>query len=738
MKFISFLQKFRLILIFGFFCLLPLFFLPLAQNPSEFSSQLLLLIFLLLFIFIWFLEGSLRGELILKDEKIIYFLMFGILVFAFLSLINSYSLFFSFLGRATQLSNSILSLISLFLFFFFCFNALSRDETLISLSLFLIFGTLATIFWIISKNPFLPPFQFSIFLSILILLSLLFIFKSRFPLKILFIILFFLLFGEAIFISNKILWIFLALNTLLIFLSFFRPPFSEILFPIVCLGIFIFSFVFYFISPNLLSETSPLVFQLSVIREAILKNLKIAFLGAGPSNFLFLYSQFRPSWINQTIFWGIRFAKGASEFLNWFLALGVFGALFFLSLLIYFFWNIFKPLFFSLNFSKDQKEVFIVGSLSLSLLIFFIFFQLNFFLQILLFAFLAFSLSALKKSKIFNVISKPFLFVLFNFLFLFSVLALSFGIFFQTKRVIGEIFYYRSLTKTREGKIKEGILNLEKATKIFPQEDIYWRDLAQLYLVQSTQTLTRTDISNEEKIQILRDNLSSGLRAINNAVNLAPYNVANWNVRGYFWRNLIGLQNGAENESLRSYERATKLEPTSPYSFVEMARVYILSAQNKAKSGKVEESKEDLNLALSLLEKSIQLKPDYPVAHYLLAVAYDQSGQAEKAIEKLEFLKQLSPNDMGTKFQLAVLYWRQKQFSKSKQELQEILNLDQNYLSAYYLLGLIADEEGEKDKAIFYFEKILEKRKDEKIEKILQNIKEGKKALEGLEFELPS
>jgi len=148
----------------------------------------------------------------------------------------------------------------------------------------------------------------------------------------------------------------------------------------------------------------------------------------------------------------------------------------------------------------------------------------------------------------------------------------------------------------------KGISYLVKAAQLNPLMDNYWRDLSQLYLAQANLVAQDQTISLEEKRNRINLMVGLGGEAINRATNLAPMNVANWNVRGFFYQNLIGIE-GAENQALASYRRAIQLEPSSPFSYGEMGRVYILLAQNYGQKGDEDKKAENLNLAIEVFKQ---------------------------------------------------------------------------------------------------------------------------------------
>jgi tetratricopeptide (TPR) repeat protein len=134
----------------------------------------------------------------------------------------------------------------------------------------------------------------------------------------------------------------------------------------------------------------------------------------------------------------------------------------------------------------------------------------------------------------------------------------------------------------------------------------------------------------------------------------------------------------------------------------------------------------------------LSLKEDYAPAHYLLAVAYDQLGKADLAIAKLEETKRIVSQDFGIAFQLGLLYWRKGEVDKAKGEFERVLSLNPNYQNAKYMLGLVLDKKGEKEKAKEIFEELLSKNPENReIKRILENLRKGLPALEGIKVSQP-
>jgi len=472
--------------------------------------------------------------------------------------------------------------------------------------------------------------------------------------------------------------------------------------------------------------------EIYILKGAFNKNLKNLFLGTGPGTFIFDYSLYRSPLLNQTIFWGTRFSKGHSFFLDWILTKGIFGGMVLLSL--YFFslisiFSYFKKLkegdeFFEIKLSLATA---LLGSIFVSF-----FYPFNFSL-FFIFWFLLSGFFFFLSQKIIKIdLSFTGKNLLINAIFIFSLFFSFSLIFLQGGKYLAEVNYLKGIKFSQAGNLDLAISYLQKAINLNPSLDLYWRDLSQLFLAKANLISQDQKLTNEEKRNLVNSAIFEGARAINRAVAIFPQNVANWNVRGFFYQNLIGIEEAAQ-EALKSYQMSIQLEPNSPYPYTEKGRVYILIAQDFAKKNDQKSQQENLNFAISILKKALELKSDYAPAHYLLAVAYDQLGEADLAISKLEEAKKFAPQDFGLAFQLGILYWRKNEIEKAKAEFERAINLNPDYSNAHYMLGLVLEKMGEKERAISEFEKVAKLNpENEEVKKILENLKKGLPPLEGI------
>jgi len=326
-----------------------------------------------------------------------------------------------------------------------------------------------------------------------------------------------------------------------------------------------------------------------------------------------------------------------------------------------------------------------------------------------------------------------FLAVVSSFLFL---LVLIFGlglVFVGGQKYIAEAKYVAAVRLVNQGNLEEGLNKLLSVARLNPSVDLYWRDLSQLYLNQVNQISQNQGLKEEERTQQVQAAITNAVSAARQAVEASPANIANWNVQGFIYRNLLGVP-GADQVVFSSYEKAIELDPASPFSWTELARAYIVQAQTlQNQKDAAEKRAEALNKGLEKLAKAIELKQDYAPAHFLTAVILQEQGKTKEAIAKLVETKAVAPNDLGVAFQLGVMYWQDNQLENARKEFEAILARQENHANAQYMLGLVLDKLGKKTEAKAAFQKLADLNPDNPdLKKILDNLSKNRPALEGI------
>ena len=741
------LKKISSLLIQFLILIFPIFYLPFSIDSIYFPRAILFSFLISLSLFFWFLASLFQKEITFRGNNIFYFVLFFFFLFSSISTFFSLYRPASLWGFPLIISESLVFLLFSLIFVFLLFHVFEKKvEIYLNLILLLIPVSILvflSIFQIYLKKTFFGIFfldflggltQSSIFLAILIPILISFFFQTKGFWKVLFgiLITIFLLF--ILNLGVRFAWVLIFILTVILSLFTLEGKKGEInLFRAGILSlVLIFSIVFYFLSSKILPPVPEINLgflpHLQILFSTLKENTKNLFFGTGPGTFIFDYSKYRPVALNQTIAWGIRFPNGASALLDVLTTKGILAGISFLSLFI---------LTSILTFKKILKEklTFIdigifISTFGIFLSSFFISFNIS--LWFLLWFLLGSTFYILSKETKVDFSAIPLLkslfFVIFCTIFTFCLIFS----FIQFQKYLANINYKSAVLKAQKN-LDLAIEKMKKAIQKDKESDIYWRDLSQLYLLKANQVFQSGDLPLEKKVEMVNPLIREGILAIEKAKEVSPNNVGNWNVRGFFYRNLIGFFKEAGEISLASYQKAIELEPNSPYSFGEMGRVYILLAQDADKRGDLAKKTEYLNLAKNQLEKALKKKPDYAPAHYLMAVAFSQEGKVKEAISKLEETRLAVPNDLGVQFQLSLLYYQSGELEKAKDILEKLAKDFPNYFQARYLLGLVYDKSGEKEKAKKEFEKVLELNPDnQEVKKILENLAKGLPALEGI------
>jgi len=584
-----------------------------------------------------------------------------------------------------------------------------------------------------------------------------------------------LFFFILLILNNQLLWLGLALAMLFPAVCEFVRR-ANINIPLVIIVASLFFILINRQMPVLISvptEIKPnLAVSLSVAR-GVLTGTRILF-GSGPATFGYDYSQFRPTSLNQTAFWPIRFNQGANFFATLLSTLGVLGIL----AVIFFVFVFFKKAFaflktevFSGNQTVDAGGISLIIFTGMTFLIINLFFYPVFFVE-LLFIFLGLGLLATGSKKVIemdfhsskteeqsaaasdnlDVFSEADvaggeainrrIYRRINGMknlrgfavFLGTIVSLSFALFFVyliIQKYTAAVFYAKGL---QSSSVEKSAVWLEKAVRWDSSSDQYLRALSQARLSQGNE-LTKTILTQEntQNIQTQFQNIiASAVDAARRAAELNPIDSLNWFNLGNVYENLIPIVNQADVFAEDSYNKAIERDPKNPQGFVDSARALIISIDRNPQDD-VNVIKEKLEKTESVLKKSIALKPDYAPANFLMAQIYIRQGDLAKAIVKVEEVARANMGDPGIAFQLGFLYYKNNQINQAQNELERAAVLSENYSNARYFLGLIYDQKGLKQKAIEQFEKIAQFNPDnQEVKNILNNLRAGRSALEAI------
>jgi len=743
--------------------LLPILFLPWTANVLGFNKQALLIILVFVSLFAWMLKILVLGKANF-NLSLIHIPIVALFLVYTASTVFSLWRYGSFWGWPQVNSESLLSLLGLTLLYFLVVNIFEKKEIFYLMISLVVSGFLAMLYGLLQLlGKFLIPIGFTkavsfntiggvnslaVFAAILLPMIIIFLTISKGKyLRIFFVATIALLAVLLLLINFQAAWWLVIVGSALIiaFGTQKRDALDNrwLILPMFFLALALLFSFFRFQIPGTPDRPVEVFLTNRASLDIVWNTLKESpIIGSGPGTFIYSFSKYKDIDFNQSSFWNLRFDWASSKMMTTLGTIGILGVLSFFALLGFFIFYGIKFLF-ARKGEEDEEFYWVLGlGIFISFLtisIAYFFYQSNLSLDFVWFLLMA-SFVALLSSNRKEVTLKPSSLVTLGITFAFTLIFI-FGLgilILEGQRYASAANYLQGMKDWQKGENIKTMEHFENAAQISPGNDLYWRELSQVYLQNINEISVRTDLSQAEitsQVQIL---INSAVNSAKIAVETNPQNVANWSARGSVYQNLIGMVGGTKEWAVESYKKALELEPTNPFFPTQIGIVLLREASLLTADGEKEERSKTLNEAEEQFNKAIEMKSDYAPAHFQLAMVYQAQGRGTEMITQLERTKAIAPFDVGLAFQLGLIYFQGEDYDKARAELERAVLLNPDYANALYFLGLTYDELGEKELAIKVFEKILDANPNHSLViTILNNLRAGEKALKGIVEEEP-
>lgn len=344
--------------------------------------------------------------------------------------------------------------------------------------------------------------------------------------------------------------------------------------------------------------------------------------GTGPETFAFSYPMFKPLEHNQTSEWDFIYNKAHNEYLNYLATTGTLGFIAYITLIGFIIFSLFqnKSLFgFSLiaGFISILITNFFGFSVVTTSLIFFLFpaMSLNYKLE---------SSENEKRIKFdkFNSSQKIYLFILLTISTFFIILIFRYW--------LADIYYNKARLLNRSDNPIKAREEIIKALKISKKEALYWNE----YAISDSEIAILLSENNEYEKGA--EFASYSYNESKQAVNLSKYNINLRKTQIGIYYKLFQFDKNYLLEAETVNKEAIIISPNDPKLYYQLGLLDI-------KLNKLED-------AISYLEKSISLKPNYKEARFALGSIYKDIGNIEKANENFKYiLEKIDPKDELTK-----------------------------------------------------------------------------------------
>lgn len=444
------------------------------------------------------------------------------------------------------------------------------------------------------------------------------------------------------------------------------------------------------------------------------------FLGAGPNLFVRQWLKFKPLGTNQTIFWNTDFASGVGFLPTVLVTTGILGALLWAVFLLLYFWLGFR---FILSVSTDKVARYLVGAPFLTS--FFLWCVLFFYapgptILVCTFALTALSLAALYSAG--ALTERTVSFARSPARSFAAVLALILFLLGDAAFAYGiGTRFMSSVSYVR------GIRAANERGDMVGAEQFITQALSLSPMDVYARTLVDISLAH-------MNTLLAGGTAANAEKTRADFQVLLGQAVGH-GKDAVALDDGSYENWLslgRVYEAVVPLKISGAY---ESARAAYEEAQKRNPTSpaillslaRLEATKGDNARAQEFITQSLQAKPNYTEAIFFLSQLEVQEGKIQDAIQSVDAATVLAPNDPVLRFQLGLLKYNEKDWSGAVDAFAHAVALNPNYANAHYFLGLSYDQLGRTTDAIAEFTQLVKTNPDNKeVALILQNLQAGR------------
>lgn len=362
------------------------------------------------------------------------------------------------------------------------------------------------------------------------------------------------------------------------------------------------------------------------------------FWGSGPASFLADFTAYKPTEVNNTQLWNIRFDQAFNEYLHYLATLGAMGLTALILLTVIFVSKAIKTLtnpYGSLDLSLSSAGIIFFILLALHASTTFLWITGVLILALFMASrkeltreFHIGTTAAVKTARTEEELNVNFdaLSILF---FIAVILICAAGFYLVGKAAFAGYYHRQALLAVSKGNGLEAYNQLVAAEQLNPNVDLYRADLARTNFAlanaiaakgpsESSPSGSLTD-QDKANIQTL---LSQSINEARLATALNPGNPSNWETLGWIYRQVSGITQNALAFSLDSYGRAIQRDPLNPTLRLTVGGIYY--------------SVKNFDMAIRFFTDAVNLKPDFASGYYNLAIALKEKGDISSAAQSAE------------------------------------------------------------------------------------------------------
>lgn len=432
-------------------------------------------------------------------------------------------------------------------------------------------------------------------------------------------------------------------------------------------------------------------------------------LGAGPANYSYVFSKYRPTEYNLNSLFTLRFDQAPGLFMEALSTLGALGTIAFLVLALSFV----SIGIYLLSNGRNRNKVYSLGLWSASIMFFIASFISAYNGAIVLFSSLVGILAVATllsesgaEERFLNLSFKasPKFALALAFIFMVVSAGVAFLFVFVGKVFVADILAGQT---ARSNVVSEDSTKaLVRAAGLYPQETQYRIALGQSYIALANQEAAKSVEEGDANLVVAY--IREAIAQTEAAHEMSPSSVRAAESLGLIYENSSLYTNEALEKALGSYEAALELEPNSPVLLVKIGQIKRAMGEREEDRMKKDEL---FGEARDRFREAVEKKENFPIAYYNLAVALSRLQDYSAAIDELGKAVGLERSNVTYLYSLGSLYQLRKEegdLDRAEAIYKELFKVNERLVDVRLALGLLYEEKDESDLAIEQYRKILE------------------------------
>ncbi len=152
------------------------------------------------------------------------------------------------------------------------------------------------------------------------------------------------------------------------------------------------------------------------------------------------------------------------------------------------------------------------------------------------------------------------------------------------------------------------------------------------------------------------------------------------------------------DKAIARLQTAKDLNPDT-IDYTNLGWGYYNAAQKDIEAEKKAEAQAKLAQGKEVLQKAVELNPQFDAAHLNLGITYTGLGEFQNAVETLTKANNLHKNWVIAVNELGVAYRKLNNLSEAINQFQKVINLDDKFALGYFNLGEVQNKLGRKKEA---------------------------------------